>query len=87
MENVIFSEKEQLFCRMVAAAVVEALKNNNVLPDSEPVMSREEVSHYLNVSYTTLWVWAKTKKLLPFKVGRRVMYHAKDVVSLLSGEQ
>ena len=46
----------------------------------------EQASRCLGVAYSTLWLWAKSGKLVPYKIGKRVMYKTKDVYSLLNGE-
>lgn len=54
---------------------------------SEEFISTEKVKEILNVCDTTLWKWAKRKKLVPRKVGARNMYCKKEVLAVLNGER
>ncbi|MBW8522165.1 helix-turn-helix domain-containing protein [Chryseobacterium chendengshani] len=42
-------------------------------------LTRKEVSQKLKVSLVTLNNWQKNKILIPLKIGKRILYNAKDV--------
>ena len=87
MEDLTFSPAVQdMFCRAIATAVAQAIKTTNGETGYGTNMTREQASRCLGVAYSTLWLWAKSGKLVPYKVGKRVMYKTKDVYSLLNGE-
>jgi hypothetical protein len=50
--------------------------------DSDKVMTREQVSKFLGVSFTTLFNWNNEGILKNYKVGRRVYYKREDVINL-----
>lgn len=72
---------ESRLCRNIAAAVIEALKKNELVNDK--YMSREEVAKTLNVGYTTLWSWDKLGILKPIRIGRKLHYKTDDVMNIL----
>ena len=51
--------------------------NDNKSNDS--LLTRKEVSQKLKVSLVTLNNWQKNKILIPLKIGKRILYNAKDV--------
>lgn len=55
--------------------------------NSEEFISTEQTKEFLKVCDTTLWKWAKRKKLVPRKIGTRNMYCKKDVLAVLKGEK
>jgi hypothetical protein len=55
--------------------------------NSEEFVSTERTKEMLQVCDTTLWKWAKRRKLVPIKVGTRNMYCKKDVLAVLKGEK
>ncbi len=55
--------------------------------NSEEFISTEQTKDLLKVCDTTLWKWAKRKKLVPIKIGTRNMYCKKDVLAVLKGEK
>lgn len=55
--------------------------------NSEEFISTEQTKELLKVCDTTLWKWAKRKKLVPRKVGTRNMYCKMDVLAVLKGEK
>ena len=55
--------------------------------NAEEFSGTEQVKQMLNVCDTTLWKWAKRKKLVPRKVGARNMYCKTEVLAVLKGEK
>ena len=55
--------------------------------NSEEFIGTEQVKEILKVGDTTLWKWAKRRKLVPRKVGTRNMYCKQDVLAVLKGEK
>ena len=51
----------------------------------DTLLSKQEVKEKLNVSDTTLWLWAKKNYLVPVKIGRRVMYRMTDIQKIIGG--
>ena len=45
----------------------------------EESMTAAETAKYLRISKTYLWQLEKQKKLMPFRIGRRVFYNRADV--------
>ena len=46
----------------------------------EALISRKEAARQLGISHHTLTIWAISKKYItPVKIGRRAMYHQRDV--------
>jgi excisionase family DNA binding protein len=45
-------------------------------------MTASEAAKYLRISKTYLWQLEKQKKLMPFRIGRRVFYHRADVEAM-----
>lgn len=62
---------------------VTAIEKQN----SEEFIGTEQVKQMLNVCDTTLWKWARRKKLVPRKVGVRNMYCKTEVIAVLKGEK
>lgn len=50
-----------------------------VKPIEDEFLTRKEVSQKLKVSLVTLNNWQKNKILIPLKIGKRILYNAKDV--------
>lgn len=48
-----------------------------------PTMTREDAAKALNVTFSTLWRWAKDGYLVPVKIGTKVLYRASDIDELL----
>lgn len=49
-------------------------------PESDILLTRDEVSHLLNVSYPTLWSWNNKGILKAKKIGKKVFYNKEDVM-------
>jgi excisionase family DNA binding protein len=49
-------------------------------PESNTLLTREEVSRLLKVSYPTLWSWNKSGTLKAKKMGKKVFYNKEDVM-------
>lgn len=64
---------------MITDAVKDAMQTK---PQRRPY-SRQEVSEMLHVTYATLNNWNHSGKLVPTKVGNRVLYEADAVENLL----
>lgn len=62
---------------------VKSLITESPLEDNlDKVMTREQVSKLLGVSFTTLFNWNNEGILKNYKVGRRVYYKREDVINL-----
>lgn len=48
-----------------------------------PTMTRDDAAKALNVTYSTLWRWAKSGYLTPVKIGEKVLYRATDIDAIL----
>lgn len=78
-----------------ACALVKAIQVNSGIVEEKPakdcccnedaLLSKQEVKEKLNVSDTTLWLWAKKNYLVPVKIGRRVMYRMTDIQKIIGG--
>ena len=55
--------------------------------NAEEFIGTEQTKEMLHVCDTTLWKWAKRRKLVPRKVGTRNVYCKKDVMAVLKGEK
>lgn len=57
--------------------------------DSKPetYLTPDEVASKLNVSKNTLWRWNRCDYLNPVRIGRKTLYKASDIASLLSDQQ
>ena len=90
MDNaIIFTpEQTQVLSEKIASAVVDALQRiEHSRPESAVnnlTMTREEVCKYLGIGPTTLWLWQKTNRLTPIKLGRKLYYRTDDVIRLLT---
>lgn len=49
----------------------------------KPSMTRRQAAEALNVTFATLWRWAKDGYLVPVKIGNKVLYRATDVEAIL----
>ena len=52
-----------------------------------PTIDRRQASQLLNVSFSTLWKWAKIGYLTPSKIGAKVLYRASDIDRILEKEK
>ena len=55
-------------------------------PETEELMTRQQVMDYLNIKQTTLWMWEKKGILSPCKIGRKYFYSKSDILALQRGE-
>lgn len=46
-------------------------------------LTRNEVAEMLKVDLSTLWLWQKKSKLIPFGIGNRVYYRRSDIEAAL----
>lgn len=51
--------------------------------ESDKLLTREDVSNLLKVSYPTLWAWNKNGILTAKKIGKKVFYKKEDVMGQL----
>jgi len=65
-------------------AQLEAVKASCRQPSDEMLMTANEVCKEMRVSASTLWKLEKKKKLVPFRIGRRVFYRRADVDDVMS---
>lgn len=52
-----------------------------------PTLTREQAARALNVTFSTLWRWAKMGYLTPVKIGTKVLYRASDIEHMLTSKQ
>jgi predicted DNA-binding transcriptional regulator AlpA len=64
-----------------------ARANNLSADDSEPLLTRDQVSKLLGVNLATLWRWERDNYLMPKRFGRRCRYRQSDVNRVLSAEK
>lgn len=75
---------------IISEAVANELKKINSLITPKPIqkenelLTREETSKLLNVSYTTLFNWNKDKTLIAKKLGNKVFYLKSEVFNKLN---
>jgi excisionase family DNA binding protein len=74
---------------IISNAVMLGLKEHqksvmiNVETESDTLLTRQEVSALLKVSYPTLWSWNKSGVLRAQKIGKKVFYNKDDVMRQL----
>lgn len=49
------------------------------------MVSRDEASEYLGVTYCTLWRWEKSKYLVPIRTGKAVYYRKNELRAIKEG--
>lgn len=49
------------------------------------MVSRDEATDYLGVTYCTLWRWEKSKYLVPTRIGKAVYYRRDELKSIKEG--
>lgn len=67
-------------CKSHETEKQRALKANRELP----TLTREQAAKALNVTFSTLWRWAKIGYLTPVKIGTKVLYRASDIDAMLN---
>ena len=78
------------FCTFIKEAVSSELKKLGSLTapnpknDSMDLLTREQASKMLNVSYTTLFHWNNDSILPAHKIGRKVFYLRQEVIDKLN---
>ena len=50
---------------------------------TEELMTRDEVSEYLKVSLTTIWIWSKKGILNSYRIGNKVYYKKIEIENTL----
>ena len=74
---------ENLTKEDIAGMITDAVRSAMETKPVRKPYSREEVRDLLHVTYATLNNWRHTGKLVPTKVGNRVLYDADEVDQLL----
>lgn len=75
--------------KIISNAVIQGLQEHqkSVIIDDETesniLLTRQEVSNLLKVSYTTLWAWNNSGILKTKKMGNKVFYYKEDVLNQL----
>lgn len=76
IENVSVNE----ILSQVEKILKSSLKNiSNSDSNLEIILTREDVSKLLKVSYPTLNNWAKKRILIPYNIGNRIYYNFEDI--------
>ena len=57
----------------------EDLQGNTPHINGENYLTRKELSQLLKVSLVTLHNWQKSGELIPYKIGKRILYKKSDV--------
>jgi len=70
----------------VPKIVTEILEQQKIDPELD-LLSRNEVSKILNVSYPTLHNYKHNKKLIPIKRNGKVYYKKQDIKNYLNGKE
>lgn len=71
---------------IISNAVLQGIQEHqksiiiNDEPESNTLLTREDVSKLLKVSYPTLWSWNKSGTLKAKKMGKKVFYNKEDVM-------
>lgn len=75
--------KDELITEIEKAVmkVIEALNLGQQSETEKELLSRKEVMELLGVTYSTLFNWNKKKILTPRKIGHRVYYERKEVLT------
>lgn len=75
--------KDELITEIEKAVmkVLEALKFGQQSETEKELLTRKEVMELLGVTYSTLFNWNKKKILTPRKIGHRVYYKRKEVLT------
>ncbi|RXP46866.1 DNA-binding protein [Lutibacter sp. HS1-25] len=62
--------------------IVNSSIQNSIMNESknDELLTREETSKFLRVSYPTLNSWAKKKILIPLSLGTRIYYRKDEVI-------
>ena len=84
-QQIFMVTAEQLaeYTRGVVRDTMTALLGEMQKPKKDDdTMTAAEAVEYLRISKTYLWQLEKKKKLVPFRIGRRVFYHRSDVEGL-----
>ncbi len=63
----------------VNEALDSKLQEFNKAPEKKELITREEAAKYLNVTYTTLWRYAISGKVIPYKFGSKVYYKLSEI--------
>lgn len=82
------SDLEQL----IIHAVVDAMERYTTTPDDsksreQDLMTVPEVCEYLHITAATLHNWHRVGYLNKVKIGRRVLYHRKDVEAIANNNK
>ena len=64
--------------QLIVNSSIQNSKMNELKNDE--LLTREETSKLLNVSYPTLNSWAKKKVLIPLSLGSRIYYRMDDIL-------
>ena len=64
--------------KLIVNSSIQNSKMNELKNDQ--LLTREETSKLLNVSYPTLNSWAKKKVLIPLSLGSRIYYRMDDII-------
>lgn len=85
---VMTNEQLEEHSQHLVDGVIEAFITVFGLADKkEQLISKREAMKRMGKCSTTLYLWAKNGYLKPVKVGNRVMYHAKDIDSIIQNEE
>lgn len=84
--NVPIDEMANTIREIIATELQKVSSFITVVPkdDSEELMTRQEVSNLLKVSFTTLYWWDKENILQPQRLRRRLYYLRSEVMNKLN---
>lgn len=90
MENLSLLDKndlKEILEALIRQAVKDELQSNSFSGDVSPVMSRDEVSKMLDISFPTLIQWEKDGTIpKPKRLGKRVYFIRKDFIAFLESD-
>jgi hypothetical protein len=62
---------------------IDELQKSFTPKEPEEYMTRREVAQFLKCDLSTIYLWSKSKKLLPFHIGNRVYFKRSQIISAI----
>ena len=89
--NMLIQISPEQLSQMIISGIKEELQKfqsvSGEKSNNKDLMTRKEVSDYLQCSQTSLWAWTKNGKISATKVGKKkVLYRKKDVDTFLNDQ-
>ena len=81
LENVTASEFRSEIVKDVTKALLSYSENQN--KEEEAILTRQQTADLLSISLVTLWEWTNKNILQAYRIGKKVRYKKKEVLSAL----